>query len=223
MYWDIKFATHTMDPADMSEKRYHAKLTLSGREKLRARRKSEAVDLLPGIDYRVRDEPPENADWIPMPETDATVKHRHTWVFERRPRPVDPSFIHCPMPRRGAGEQERNAAIILTYFHPFTLNQACATEHVPFLGHLCSVNGSWHQTLLHWLDGHILCEEARRHVSNFLVVSRARPDGDASGDEHSDDLISDEALCVNSSSFDAALQTRIGSGRTDEKEKNEEG
>ena len=63
------------------------------------------------------------------------------------------------MPRQGVDQQERNAALILTYFHPFTLNPDLGTEHVPFLGNLCTVGKSWHASLRQWFDGRILCEE----------------------------------------------------------------
>ena len=62
-----------------------------------------------------------------------------------------------------------------------------------------------------WLDGGILCEEARRYVGNFLSVHRMRPvDDDASGADNSDDLLSDEDLALSSDSLLDVLHARIG-------------
>ena len=95
------------------------------------------------------------------------------------------------------------------YFHPFTLVENLADEHVPHLGALCKASCSWHQTLAHWFDGRILCQESKRHVDNFLSVTRARPQDDV--DElHSDDQFSDEELLVNSNNFAEVVQTRMG-------------
>ena len=42
------------------------------------------------------------------------------------------------------------------------------------------------------LDGHTLCEEARRYVANFLSVHRVRPQDEASEDGNSENIVSDE-------------------------------
>ena len=96
------------------------------------------------------------------------------------------------MPRRGSDVANRNAAIILTYFHPFTLNPDMADEHVPFLGNLCQSGKTWHESLLHWFDGHVLCAETKRYLDNFLAVTRARPEDEE--EAHSDDELSDEEI-----------------------------
>ena len=48
---------------------------------------------------------------------------------------------------------------------------------------------TWQGALRSWLDGRILCEEARRYVGNFLSVHRVRPQDDMDSDiANSDDL-----------------------------------
>ena len=116
------------------------------------------------------------------------------------------------MPRRGEKQQERNAALLTTYFHPFTLNAAVADDHVPYLGDLRGKHTSWHDALLHWFNGRVLTAESKRYVDNFLVVTRARPDGEDSGGENSDDIFSDEELFINNDTFEDALDTRMGKG-----------
>ena len=179
-------------------------------------------ELAPGEDYLIREDIAEDADWLSLPDTEFTRSYRHTWVLRRRKRPADPSFIHCPMPRRGNDQQERNAAIVMTYFHPFTLNPAFATEHVPFLGNLCTIQGSWHESMLHWFNGRILTEESKRYVNNYLAVTRARPDEAEDVDANSDDLISDEDYTVQAGDFENAIKTRIGSGRAQERDEEPE-
>ena len=61
-----------------------------------------------------------------------------------------------------------------------------------------------------WLDGGILCEEAKRYVGNFLSVHRIRPDDGGSDCGNSDDIIDDEELRVSSVSLPDALATRVG-------------
>ena len=132
-----------------------------------------------------------NANWFPFEENTYTSDYRHNWVLVRRNQPHDPTFLHCPMPRRGDGEHERNAALIMTYFHPFTLNPGWHEEHVPFLGRMCGQLDSWHMSMMQWFDGRILSEESRRYIQNFLVVTRVRPEDD-NAEENSDDLLSDD-------------------------------
>ena len=56
---------------------------------------------------------------------------------------------------------------------------------------------SWQDALGTWLHEHVLCEEARRYVGNFLSVHRVRPQDEASEDGNSDDIVSDEELQVS--------------------------
>ena len=83
----------------------------------------------------------------------------------------------------------------MSYFHPWTMRVSDATEHVPYYGHLRKSIESWQDALATWLDGNIVCEEARRYVGNFLSVHRMRPvDDDVSGADNNDDLLSDGEL-----------------------------
>ena len=115
------------------------------------------------------------------------------------------------MPNHRPEEDARAASIVMSYFHPWTLRVSDATEHVPFAGHLRKSTESWQDAMSTWLDGNIVCEEARRYVGNFLSVHRIRPvDDDASGADNSDDMLSDEELTLSSESLLDALRTRIG-------------
>ena len=64
--------------------------------------------------------------------------------------------------------------------------------------------------MLHWFDGHVPCEETKKYVSNFLSVTRARPE-DADDDLGEEDF-SDEELQVNKHNFRDALKTSMGKG-----------
>ena len=167
VYWTICLAEYPTDLELSSGPEYHATLTNQGREKLRRRARGEPPQMRPGDDYVIKEEPPAAADWLPFPKNQYTADYRHTWVLVRCHRPVDPTFICCPMPRRGPEEANRNAALIMNYFHPYTLNEALATEHVPFLGHLCGNHHSWEAALLHWFDGRVLTEERLTVYSSY--------------------------------------------------------
>ena len=202
-------SVHNLAHAD----EFHATLTESGLKKIQKARRNgdEAPHMLPGRDYKVKDEAPPGQGWIPFEHNEFTDEYRNTWVLKRRVRPVDPTFLHCPMPRQGEGEEERNASIIMTYFKPFTLNPQWHIEDVPFLGNMCGSFDSWTKSMLHWFDGRVLCEEVKRYINNFIVVTRARPEEDV--DNNSDDLVSDDELVVDQDNFADAVATRIGTGR----------
>jgi len=59
------------------------------------------------------------------------------------------------MPRHDAKHSENNAALIMTYFHPWTLDKETSDEHVPFLGHLCS-RKIWHDSMCDWFGCGVL-------------------------------------------------------------------
>jgi len=65
--------------------------------------------------------------------------------------------------------------------------------------------------MLQWFDGRILSEESKRYIQNFLVVTRTRPEDDDL-DANSDDILSDEELIIDNSTFEEAISTRVGSG-----------
>ena len=186
-------------------------MTSSGLAKLEehpeTNRRGRSLDLEAGVDYVVGD---GDAYWQPFPDCPSTQSFRHTWILVRRRRAVVPSFAGAPAPRHRPGEEQRAAAIVMAYFHPWTLRQADAAEHVPYAGCLRRAGESWQDALTTWLDGRALCEEARRYVTNFLSVHRVRPQDEASEDGNSDDIVSDEELQVSSEQLIDALATRIG-------------
>ena len=77
---------------------------------------------------------------------------------------------------------------------------------------MCSNADSWHAAMLQWFDGRILSEESKRYIQNFLVVTRTRPEDDDL-DANSDDILSDEELIIDNSTFEEAISTRVGCGK----------
>ena len=108
----------------------------------------------------------------------------------------------------------------MAYFHHWTLRAADSEEHAPCAGQLRKSEECWQDALCRWLDGNILCEEARRYVGNFLSVHRVRPADEGSDVGNSDDVISDEELVLSSEALADALRTRIGGrgGKADAQE-----
>jgi hypothetical protein len=215
VYWKIDLAQYPLDaeiPDD--DDAYEAKLTSHGKAKLKHATSSKEKNpkLIPGVDYVVKEKRLQQTwyNWLPFPENEFTLSYRHDWVLKRNQRPRDPSFARCPMPKRGDDQKNRNAALIMTYFHPFTLNPTIGTEHVPFLGDLCAAGKSWHESLLAWFDGRVLCREAKLYIDNFLSMTRTRPTDDE--EMHSEENFSDEELIGTADNIDEVLKTRIGSG-----------
>ena len=217
-YWDVMPVRYPtcLQANEQDDKSMHAILTESGKRRLAdAKATHEKPDFQAGTDYIIKEAPPADADWYPFEETTFTSAYRHTWVLVRRRRPNDPTFLRCPMPRRGECEAERNAAIIMTYFHPFTLNPDWNTEDVPFLGQLCAIGNSWHGSMLRWFNGRVLSAESSRYIQNFLVVTRVRPEEENL--ENSDDLLSDEEFVVDNTTFLDAISTRVNQKKHFEK------
>ena len=96
----------------------------------------------------------------------------------------------------------------MSYFHPWTLRVKDADAHVPYAGSLRAVEETWQEALRSWLDGLILCEEAKRYVSNFMVVTRARPEGEEDDVGNSDDLLRNEKLDLRTEDLAQALDSR---------------
>jgi hypothetical protein len=108
------------------------------------------------VGYVIEDAGRPLGSWLPLPDNELAPKYRHTWVLVGNERPTDPSFARGPMPRRGPDEVDRNAALVVTYFHFFTLNPGMSAEHVPFLGKFCAADRTWHESLRFWSNGRIL-------------------------------------------------------------------
>ena len=107
VYWDVCLAEYCMDRNDDDPCLYPAQLTIEGQNKLTKLKQGKNQDMIAGIDYRIRETVSLNDDvkvklpWLSLPDNSFTKDYRHDWIFKRRPRPTDPSFMHCPMPRRG--------------------------------------------------------------------------------------------------------------------------
>ena len=136
MYWEPTLANYPISLDDMEEDEFHARLTASGIEKVVANN----IDLKAGLDYEVKE---GGLDWIPFPKHASTKHFRNTWVLVRRKRPVVPTFFGAPVPRHAAGEHQRAAAIVISYFHPWTLRQNDADEHVSYAGSLRNDKETW--------------------------------------------------------------------------------
>ena len=156
VYWSIAPAAYPQHIEDNADAEFHAELTPAGATKLAQQRGGHRTERLQGkTDYVIKEvNADNNCSWAPLPDNDFTSAWRHNWVFVRNNRPTDPNFLGCPMPRRGSDQTERNAALILTYFHPFTLNPSVADTDVPFLGgfflriSMSPSGGTWNGVLL---------------------------------------------------------------------------
>ena len=211
VHWTVEPAIYALDKkiSEISEKEndsLHAQLSPSGRQKL-----EKMIDLEPGVDYHIKSEWPKSGAWATLGDSSAADAWKHDWIFSRNRRPVDPYFARCPMPRQGKDQEDKNAALLLTYLHPWTLDPhpEAGDENVPHLKRLCTPGSSWQQSLLEWFGGKVLCTEAKTYIDNFLAVTRARP-FEEELHEHSDDQFSDEELCVDKNNFAKIVKTRMG-------------
>ena len=214
MYWKPVLATYPLSLDDLDAEHYHAALTDRGKQKL----KNKDTNMQPGHDYEVKK---GGFDWLAFPKVPSTQFFRNTWVLQRRRRPEVPTFFGAPIPRHHAGEHQRAAAIVMTYFHPWTLRKQDADEDVTYAGALRPNGQTWQEAMEEWFDGRVLCREAKQYVGNFLSIHRMRPrDDDLDDDGNSQDIVSDEELEISRATLHDALITRIG-GRehaaTDEK------
>ena len=149
-------------------------------------------------------------DRIPYPEGVVNDTFRHTWIIQKRNRPVAPLFIGSPVPLKRADSAERSAMLTMAYFHPWTLRAGDADGSVvPFAGNLRSRDVSWQSAIATWLDGNVVSQESVRYINNLMSVYRIRPH-DPSEDVLSDEDFSDEELELTEADLARALQTRIG-------------
>ena len=107
-------------------------------------------------------------------------------------------------------EQERTAALLMTYFHPHTMRRDLADEHVPYLGALQGPHPTWVNALQHWFDGRVLCEEVKRYLGNFMAVTRVRPDDDPGELNNSDECLSDEELELSTPNWAKGIGNKVG-------------
>ena len=225
-YWTVAPAEY-LPKAKQTE--LHAKLTESGLHKLRTRQADKEIAFHAGKDYCIQEADDillqhkeyrsiADAAWVPMEENTFTNEYRHDWIYQRNIRPVTPTFDACPMPRHDPGQQNENAALVMTYFHPWSLNPDAETQHVPFLGNLCTQQ-TWHESMLHWFDGRVLRYETKLNLDNFLAVTRTRPQDDTIEEEEEE--FSDTELHIGPENFSEILKTQVGAGRA-ATEENEE-
>ena len=73
-----------------------------------------------------------------------------------------------------------------------------------------------------WLNGQVLCEEARCFIQIFLSVAQMRPDNDSYLENCSDDVFSDEELHAETHELEDVLVTRLGTCRENADEIDEE-
>ena len=193
--WEAKLPPYSRTLEEDGRFEHHARLTETGKEALEVAKNSR------------------RGPFLDLPSTQG---FRHTWILVRRHRPKAPSFAGAPLPRHRPGEQKRSGAIVLAYFHPWTLRLEDAEEHVPHAGRLRRPKETWEEALATWLSGNILCGEAARYVGNSLSVCRVRPADDGSEQGNSDDMVSDEELHVSTGCLKEALVTRIGGRNREE-------
>ena len=119
-YWEPTLVSYPTCIEEVEKGRHHVEMTAVGLAKLKDK---SGEDLIPGTDYLVREDTTAECmpSWLPYPDTPSTQYFRHTWILARRRRPVAPSFAGAPVPRHRAGETNRSCAIVMTYFHPWTL------------------------------------------------------------------------------------------------------
>ena len=104
---------------DGNHRRHNAELTEVGRAKLKAnKRYHHDCDLLPGIYYQAEKQP--DPRWLPFPDIPSTQHFRHTWIIEKRYRPVAPVFVRFPVPMKRDDSSERFVLFTMAYFHPWT-------------------------------------------------------------------------------------------------------
>ena len=189
---------------------YHVTMTQRGLGRLALIGEGHALELCPGEDYTVR-QPEAEEDWLAFPDRADTAQWRHSWVMRRLPCPVVPVFSGCPMPKAHAGAEEKNAMLVLAYFHPWTLIEEDHCEHVPFVGQLKQGSDSFLGARQEWQRRGVPCEEAARYIRNFLNMVRTRASGSGGPHEdNSDDLLSDVEVTVTKESLPDTLATKVG-------------
>ena len=194
--WEPVLVNYPLSLAPTRMMTYHATLTDAGRAKLSTDKgRCDNMDMTPGVDYLVGEGVKDQ--WLPYPDIPSTQHFRHTWVLERRRRAKIPSLAGAPVPRHGDREGSRAAMITMAYFRPWTLRVSDACSDVAYVGRLRPPQLTWQDACQAWLDGGIVCEEAKRYVGNFLSVYRVRPQNDDDSEVHSSDVASDEELEVS--------------------------
>ena len=182
-------------------------LTYDGVELLKTS-KHRTPRLEPGVHYRVKDSLGDGL--ISYPEGALDDTFRHTWIIQKRNRPVAPMFIGSPVPMKRNDSADRSAMLTMAYFHPWTLRSGFAEgKVVPFAGCLREREESWQGALSTWLSGNVVSQESVRYINNFMCVYRIRP-RDVADDILSDEDFEDEELELTEADLARALESRVG-------------
>ena len=148
-----------------------------------------------------------------------TGKIRHTWILVRNERPKVPSFCKAPMPDRKNDNEERNARIVMTYFHPFTLQKDKENFDVPHVSKLRKQEETWQKSLLICLDGNVLTHETRNIIQNFFFVAQMRPDFVPDANKNDEDIFSDEDIDREGTDIQTLLHTHSGNTKDNNEDK----
>ena len=167
--------------------------------------------LEPTRDFTVNENPPIDAGWLPFPAHTRTEAWRHSWIMRLLERPVVPVFAKSPLPRSKDSDTERNAMLLLVYFHPWTLIQEHHIERVPFALFIKKDEESFCDVRRRWQSRGVESEDSLIYIRNFLNKTRARASGHGQDeDENSDDLLSDDELIVSVDTLAEATETNVG-------------
>ena len=214
VYWEVALIRAPQNLGDNEQADMQAELTKAGIAKLQrqAIRGTDKEALLPGVDYVVKER--SDGQWYAFARSDDTEGFRHNWVINRRARPVAPSFVSTPMPKRSEGEANRAAMITMAYFRAWTLEKNHEDAEVVHAAKMKSPIATWQEACSEWLGRGVLCAESRRYVSNFMAINQVRPDKHEEEEEvHTSDIAEDEELEISHQVLHVALQTRIGGAK----------
>ena len=105
----------------------------------------------------------------------------------QRDIPLVPVFQDCPVVSSKPSLNEKNYRLVMTYFHPWTLQEDAACGKVPFVSNLAALYAPdhkdemslWSTAYRRWVKGHILCRHVARIIRNFwrtFFIRHARGD-----------------------------------------------
>ena len=105
------------------------------------------------------------------------------------------------MPKQRDPLRDRNAMIVMSYFHPWTLCKEFQCQDVPHVSMLGvpkdGEKAQFMQACTELIDGRILIVEMQNVVQGFMAVTRVRPrDPDAEGDNFRQPNVERGVLCI---------------------------
>ena len=204
-HWTVQLARLPRNGSVEERDQAQVSLTSSGAQKVAQK---DAL-LIAGLDYQVKEG--GGPDWIPFPARGATQSFRHDWVMVRQVRPHVPVFAGCPMPRNRKSEEERNARLLLAYFHPWCLDEGDVCDEVPYAATLRRDRTFYAEALRDWIESGTVTMETAQHIQNYLCMSRLRPKEVEREEGHnSEDFLEDEPLDLAVGDLPEVLETRVG-------------